>query len=99
MAFVDLNVTVTAAVAGGATANESRCGVLACAMGAWFFGADNGFFFAMTSGPALVTIALIGFLSWIIGAHATIQTGSILAVAHLDFAFGASEAGRTTASV
>lgn len=99
MAFVDLQVTGAAAVAGWAGAHESGGGVLACAMRARFLGAHDGLLLAVAARPALVAFAFVALLRWIVGAHAAVQARPVLAFAHLDLALGAGEAGRTDACV
>lgn len=99
VAFVHLNVTIAAAVSGGACALKSSGRVFACTMGARFLRADNCLLLAVTARPSLMAFALVGFLRRIIGAHATVQTRTILAVAHLNFAIGAGESGLAHACV
>lgn len=99
MAFVHLNVTIAATVSGRACAHKSGGRVFACAMGARFLGAHNCLLLAVTARPSFMAFALVRFLRGIIGAHATVQTRPILAVAHLNVAIGTGEPGLTHACV
>lgn len=66
-------------------------------MRTWFFSTNNGFLFAVASGPAFMAIAFVALFGWIVVTHAAVQTRLIFAVAHLDVAFGAGETGRADA--
>lgn len=96
-AFVNLNVTHSAAISGKTGANISVGCIGAGAMYARFLGARHCLFLTVLIHPARTTYATIAIVKWIINASSSVQAWFHRAVLHARFTFVAHESWRAFA--